>query len=490
VSAVVWPWQALGSGNHYDLVVIGAGSAGVWAAPFAARLGARVALVEKERIGGDCTNYGCVPSKALLKAAGVAWHLRTADRYGLDPVKAGSLNIDLGRIMAGVRQAIDRVYAFETPEALAQAGVDVFVGPARFEDPHTVAVGEDRRLCARHVLLCTGARPVIPRIPGLQEAQYWTYQTVWQQDRLPPRLLVIGSGPVGVELSQAFSRLGSQVTVFESADRPLPVADAEASAILRQVLEEEGVRFRCGADVQCVRKENSTVIVTDRGEDIEGEALLVAVGRRPALDGLDLERAGVKFFERGIDVDEHLRTTQKHIYACGDVIGSYQFTHYAAWQASIAVRTMLFPGSITGVRPHIPWAVFTDPEVAQCGLTESDARKRFTDREEVQVSRWELDHVDRAVTEQNLRGFIKVVHRPDGKVLGAQIVASRAGDIIQELALAVDQQLTLSDLASSIHVYPTYAIGIQQLAAEVRLESVARSRVMKLARGLASLRRF
>jgi len=470
--------------KQYDLVVIGAGSAGVWAAPFAARLGARVALVEKDRIGGDCTNYGCVPSKALLKAAGVAWHLRTADRFGQDPVE---LTVDLGRIMAVVRKAIDRAYALETPEVLAQAGVDVIQGAARFEDPHTVAVGAQTRMKARHVLVCTGAHPITPAIPGLDQTPHWNYQTVWQQDRLPDRLLVLGSGPVGTELTQAFTRFGSQVTVFERGDRPLRLADPEASAIVRQVFEDEGVQFRFGAKVEQVRSKNGTIVVTDRGDDIEGDALLVAVGRRPAVEGLDLERAGVRYSAHGIEVDEHLRTSQKHIYACGDVIGSFQFTHYAAWQASMAVRTMLFPGSSTGVRSHIPWTVFTDPEVAQCGLSEADARSRYPGREGVQVARWPLDHVDRAVTDQDLRGFIKVVHRRNGEILGAQIVATRAGEIIEEFALAIDQRIELGSLASSIHVYPTYATGVQQLAAEVRLESVARSRIVKWARRAARL---
>lgn len=205
------------------------------------------------------------------------------------------------------------------------------------------------------------------------------------------------------------------------------------------------------------------------------------------MEGLDLQRAGVEYSDSGIAVDEHLQTSQKHIYACGDVIGGFQFTHYAAWQASMAVRTMLFPGSTTCLRANVPWTVFTDPEVAQCGLTEAEARKHFRNVDEVRVARWNLDHVDRAVTNQDLCGFIKVVHRPDGEVLGAQIVAARAGEIVNELALAIDRGVKLGDLASSIHVYPTYAIGIQQLAAEVRLESVAGNRMVKLARGLLSL---
>jgi pyruvate/2-oxoglutarate dehydrogenase complex dihydrolipoamide dehydrogenase (E3) component len=290
-------------------------------------------------------------------------------------------------------------------------------------------------------------------------------------------------------LTQAFARFGSDVTVFERGDRPLRVADAEASAILRQILEGEGVHFRFGAKLERVREENGTVVVTDRRDDTDGDALLVAVGRRPAVAGLDLQRAGVKYSERGIEVDEHLQTSQKHIYACGDVIGSFQFTHYAAWQASMAVRSMLFPGSSTGVRSAVPWTVFTDPEVAQCGLSETDARKRFSNQREVRVARWQLDRVDRAVTDQDLNGLIKVVHRRNGEVLGAQIVAARAGEIIQEFALALDHRLKLSDLASSMHVYPTYATGVQQLAAEVRIDALAASRTVKWARSLANIGR-
>jgi len=472
--------------NEYDVVVVGAGSAGVWAAPLAARLGARVALVEKDRVGGDCTHLGCVPSKALLKAARVVWDMRTAGRFGVDPVQP---TIDLGRVMASVRQAIDRVYALETPDVLAAQGVDLVMGAARFDDPHTLIVGDRTRLRARHVLLCPGARAATAAIPGLEGTPHWTYETIWHQDRLPSRLLVVGSGPVGTELAQAFARLGSAVTIFERGERPLRVADPEASQVLRGVLEGEGVRFRFGAHVERVRQQGGSVVVSDRGEDVAGDALLMAVGRRPVVDGLDLERAGVAYSERGVQVDEHLRTSQKHIFACGDVIGSYQFTHYAAWQASIAIRGMLFPGGSTGVLQNVPWTVFTDPEIAQCGLDEAEARHYFKGADDVRVARWPIDHLDRAVTDQDLAGFIKVVHRPDGEVLGAQIVAARAGETIGELALAIDHRLKLGDLAGTIHVYPTYAVGVQQLAAEVRLRSLADSRVARVARGLSGLSR-
>jgi pyruvate/2-oxoglutarate dehydrogenase complex dihydrolipoamide dehydrogenase (E3) component len=434
----------------YDLVVIGAGSAGVWASQYAARLGARVALVEQLRIGGDCTHYGCVPSKALLKAAGVAWAVRSAAQFGLAaPGPAPEVNLE--RIMASVREAIERVYTLETPDSLGRTGVDVAMGAARFLDPHTLLVGQDTHVRARRVLVCTGARSTLPSIEGLENIDYWTYETIWNQTRLPRHLLVLGSGPVGTELSQAFARLGSRVTVFERGDRPLRIAD--------------------------------------RGEPVDGDALLVAVGRRPTVEGLNLERAGVKYSERGIQVNDQLRTTQDHIYACGDVIGGFQFTHYAAWQASVAVRNILFPGSSGGVRAHVPWTVFTDPEVAHCGLSELEARQRLPTSEPVRVVSWSLDHVDRAVTDRSFNGFIKVITRADGTIVGADIVSPRAGETVHEFALAMDHRLKLGELSSTMHVYPTYAVGVQQLAADERVRGVQQSRWIKLLRQVGRLGR-
>jgi pyruvate/2-oxoglutarate dehydrogenase complex dihydrolipoamide dehydrogenase (E3) component len=467
----------------YDIAIVGAGSAGVWAAPFAAQLGARVALIERERIGGDCTWTGCVPSKALLEAASVAWDMRTAHRFGLDAVNP---TVDLGRVMTSVQAAIDQIYAFETPAALESVGVDVYLGAARFHDPHTLLVGDETRVRARHVLLCTGARPSQPSIAGLDEVPYWTSETVWQQTRLPRHLLIIGGGPVGIELAQAFVRLGSDVTVFQRANRPLDVAEPEVSAIVQAVLEREGVRFRLGADVARAAYDGERIVLTDRGEDIEGDALLVAVGRQPTVDGLDLERAGVEFTDRGVQVDGQLRTSQRHIYACGDVLGTFQFTHYAAWQAAMAVRTILFPGSTSGVREHVPWSVFTSPEVAQCGLTEAAASERYSG-DQIRVARWPLERLDRAVTARDVSGFIKIVHRPNDEILGAQVVAGRAGEIINELALAIEHRIKLGDLAGVMHVYPTYGIGVQQLASSVRLTAARESRTVELARRIGRI---
>jgi pyruvate/2-oxoglutarate dehydrogenase complex dihydrolipoamide dehydrogenase (E3) component len=466
--------------DDYDLIVIGAGSAGLSGAPFAARLGARVALVERYLPGGDCLYTGCVPSKTLIKAARVAWEMRRAADYGLTPAQA---EVDLGRVMAHVQEVIQRVYQFENPEVVADEGVDLVLAPARFLDPHTISAGE-RRMRASYFLLCTGARASLPPVPGLAETPHETYESVFGMQQLPPRLLVLGAGPIGLELAQAFQRLGSQVTVFQRSKHILTFADPEISAALIEVLSDEGIQFRTGRQIERVASTPSGgVSVTAGGEIAEGDALLVAAGRQPNLEDLGLEQAGVECTPTGVPVDEHLRTNQKHIYACGDVIGSHQFTHYAAWQAYMAVRNAMLPGSTNGVRDHVPWTIFTDPEVARCGLTEQQARDKHGD--EVRIASWPLERVDRAQAEEDRRGFIKVIHKAGGEVLGAHIMASRAGEMIHEYVLAMEKDLNFGDLSGAIHVYPTYSTGNQQIAAVFRVNSLLESGPGKLVTGIA-----
>src|SRR5919197_1714708 len=466
--------------EEFDLIVIGAGSAGVSGAPFAARLGARVALVERYLPGGDCLYTGCVPSKTLIKTARVALEMRRAADYGLAPSRP---EVDLGRVMAHVQEVIQRVYRFEGPETLAAEGVDLVLAPARFRDPKSIVAGE-RRLRAGQFLLCTGARASVPPIPGLAETPHETYESVFRMQQLPGRLLVLGAGPIGLEMAQAFRRLGSQVTVFQRSQRILPFADPEISTPLLEVLTEERVRLRTGSRIERVAGTPwGGVSVTASGETIEGDALLVAAGRRPNVEELGLEQAGVDYSAEGVPVDEHLRTNQKHIYACGDLIGSHQFTHYAAWQAYLAVRNALLPGSSNGLRAQVPWTIFTDPEVARCGLTEQEAREKHGD--DVKICTWPLERVDRAQTDEDRRGLIKGGHRRDGEVLGAHIMAARAGEIIHEYVLAIEHGLKFGDLSGDIHVYPTYSTGNQQIAAVYRINSLLESRVGKLVTRLA-----
>lgn len=464
--------------HDYDLVIIGAGSGGLTAAGFAARLGAKVALVEKNRIGGDCTWTGCIPSKALLKAAKVAHEVRTASRFG---ISSNVSAVEMTSVRAYVQQAIQQVYQFESPEELRKQGIEVIQGTGRFVDAKTVAVGE-QLVRAKTFLLTTGARPRVPPIAGLNEVPFLTYEQIFENDHLPRSMIVVGGGPIGIEMTQAYQRLGAQVTVL--ADRLLPKDEPEAREVMQRVLEREGVRFVWGR-AKCARKEGDEIIVATEGDEIRGDLLLVASGRRPTVAGLDLEKAGVNYSEKGIPVDNQLRTNVKHIYAAGDVTGGYQFTHFAGWQAFQAVRNALLPGSASGLTDLVPWVTFTDPEVAHVGLTEEHARTKFG--ENVRVCRWEMSRTDRAICEDDRDGFIKVIAKKNGELLGATVVAGRAGEAITEFILAIKQNMKFSDLAGAIHPYPTYSTAVQQLAAERAIEGALAGASGKIIRGLSKV---
>jgi pyruvate/2-oxoglutarate dehydrogenase complex dihydrolipoamide dehydrogenase (E3) component len=464
-----------GSG-HYDLVVIGAGSGGLVGARFAAQLGAKVVLIERNRIGGDCTWTGCVPSKALIKAAKVAHEARTSARYG---VCTSTPTADMSAVREYVRGAMHAVYEFETPEALGGEKVEVILGASQFVDATTINVGA-RTVRSKAFLLTTGAHPFVPPLPGLNDTAFITYEQIFENDALPNRMIVLGGGPIGMEMAQAYQRLGSEVTVVTNS--VLPKEEAEVQSLMQSALEREGVRFVLEPSRSARRHGNTIFIITDNHE-LQGDLLLVAVGRKPNVNGLDLEKAGVKYSANGIPVDERLRTNVKHIYAAGDVTGGYQFTHYAGWQAFQAVRNALLPGTSVGVSNLVPWVTFTDPEVAHIGLNEAEAKSKYGDR--IRVRRWDLSKVDRAVCEHDSAGFFKIITRPDGTILGATIVAARAGETVGELIVAMNQGLKISDLAGVIHPYPTYSTAVQQMAAEISVEHLLSGTLGKLVRGLS-----
>ena len=467
--------------DSYDLLIIGAGSAGLTAAGFARQLGVRVALAEKGRVGGDCTWTGCLPSKTLLKVAKVARQMHTADRYGLRPSDPA---VDLGRVMAHVRRVVEEIYAEESPAALRADGIEVIPGAARFLDPHTLRVG-DSTLSARRVLIATGARPALPPVSGLAPLEPLTYETVWDLETLPRRMLVLGAGPVGCELGQAFRRLGSEVVLVDGAERLLPREEPEASQVVEDVFRAEGLEVLLGAQAEKAWRDDSGLHLAVGGRTVTADVLLVATGRRPNLAGLDLEKAGVAYTAAGIAVDEHLRTSQSHIYAAGDCTGGPQFTHYAAWQAFMATRNALLPGRAVGISTNVPWATFTDPEVAHVGLTEAEARRRYG--EDVATCDWPLTKVDRARTDGAGAGFVKLVHRKDGRLLGATMVAERAGEAIQEWVVALARGLKVGDLANVIHIYPTYATATVQAAAAVRIQQLLSGTSGAVIRGLSRL---
>ena len=462
----------------HDIVVIGGGSAGLTGARFAARLGARVALIEKNRLGGDCTWTGCVPSKALLRAAKAAHGVRKAGRFGID-VPAPS--VDMTRVRAHVMGAVGAVYEGERPEVLREEGIDVVLAPARFTGSHTLEAG-DRTLTARRFVVCTGARPSIPPIPGLADVPYLTHETIFENEHLPRHLIVLGAGVIGVELAQAYRRLGADVSMLAIAF--LPDADPDVRDFARGRLEEEGVRVLL-APIDSVEMDGSEYVVRCPDGVDRGDMMLVATGRRPNVDGLGLEAAGVDYSRQGITADRYLRTNVGHIYAAGDVLGGLQFTHLAGWQCFQAVRNALLPGRSPGTPRAIPSVIFLDPEIASVGLSEDEAKERHGD---VLVHRWPMSDLDRALTDGEPDGFVKVVARANGRILGASIVATRAGEMISEFVLAIDRGFGLSELATSVHAYPTWSSAVQQVASVEATDRFLASRLGRLALRLSGLR--
>lgn len=464
--------------EKYDLIIIGAGSGGLTAAEFAVKLGIRVALVEKDRIGGDCTWTGCVPSKALLKAAKVAHAARTAMQYG---IHTESPKTDMAGVKQYIHQVIADVYAHEEPETLIKQGIDVISGTARFIDSHTIDI-DGRTLYGKKFIIATGAHPVVPPIPGLSSTPYQTYLQLFDNDQLPERFIIIGAGPIGAEIAQAYQRLGSQVTLIDT--RLLPSEAPEVAEVMGQVFEVEGIHLVQGLVSEAGLKGNSIVVSVD-DQQYQGDLLLVAVGRRPNIASLGLKNADINSSPQGIEVNDFMQTSVNHIYAIGDCVkGNLQFTHVAGWQGVQAVRNAFLPlNSRAGSTTIVPWSIFTDPEVAHVGLTEVQAREAHGDK--VHISDWPMTHLDRAVAENDYVGFIKVVHLQNGKILGATIVAERAGELISEFAIAIQHNLKLIDIANVIHPYPTYAVGTMQLAGEAAVASLMNGTLGKVMQGLA-----
>ncbi|TFH48091.1 MAG: FAD-binding protein [Lysobacterales bacterium] len=469
--------------KEYDIAIIGAGSAGLTAAAFAVQIGARVVLADKQRTGGDCTWSGCVPSKTLLKTAKVAQEIRSASRYGLEASKPV---VDLKTVMAHVRTVVDEIAQEESPEALQAQGIDVFLGGARFLDANTLSVGE-AMLSARHILICTGARPSIPPIAGLADIPFLTYETVWGMGALPHRLLVVGAGPIGCEMAQAFRRLGAEVILLASHDVLLPRDEPAASRVLGKVLAAEGIDIRYQVRAERVWQDAQGIHVVAGGAECRGDALLLATGRQPVVEGLDLEKAGVAYSTKGIQVNKYLRTNKRHIYAAGDCTGGPQFTHYAGRQAFMAVRNALIPGVSRGIVDHVPWTTFTDPEVAHVGLGEAQARAMYGD--DVQTCNWPMAKVDRARAEGATAGFLRLVHRKDGTLLGATIVAAHAGEMISEWIVGLERGLKVGEIGNTIHVYPTYSTASSQATAAISVQRLLSGSSGKIIRSVVHLMR-
>ena len=436
-----------------DICVIGAGSGGLSVAAGAVQLGARVVLVEAHRMGGDCLNTGCVPSKALLAAAHRAAAMRSAGRFGIDAVEPvvrfDAVNDHVGGVIAAIAP-------HDSVERFTRLGCTVIEARARFVGPQEVEAG-DARVHARRFVLATGSRAAVPPIPGLADTPFFTNETIFANRVRPAHLIVIGAGPIGCEMAQAHRRLGAAVTVLDQAGL-LPKDDPELVAVVRASLEADGVAFRLGVKVARVEREGDGIAVTieENGvaQRIAGSHLLVAAGRRPNVEDIGLEAAGIATSKAGVVVDARLRTTNRKVYAIGDVAGSYQFTHLANHHAGIVIRNALFRLPAKVETAALPWVTFTDPELAQVGLSEAAARAQDPS---VVVSRFTFAENDRAQAERATAGFIKVMSTRRGKVLGASIVGVHAGELIQPWVLAIKAGIKLNAMASMIAPYPTLA---------------------------------
>ncbi len=456
-------WQNPEPAPRYNLVVIGAGTAGLVTAAGAAGLGAKVALVERELMGGDCLNVGCVPSKGIIRAARAAAGVRHAGEFGVC-VPDGTC-VDFPAVMQRMRRLRAGISHHDSAARFTDLGVDVFLGDARFSGPDTVEVA-GKTLRFKRAAITTGARAADLPIPGLSEAGVLTNETIFSLTELPSRLAVIGAGPIGSEMAQTFARFGAQVTLIEQAGHILSREDADAARIVQQALTRDGVDIRLESKTVRLARDGEQRVVhcetEGRQDEIRADQVLVGIGRQPNVDGLDLERVGVEYDPRsGVTVNDRLQTTNPRIFAAGDICSRYKFTHAADFMARIVIQNALFMGRRKVSALTIPWCTYTSPELAHVGLTERDAAEGGV---EIDTFQQEMNGVDRAILDGETEGFVKIhVRKGSDTIVGATIVAENAGDMIGAISIAMTNGLGLGKIANSIHPYPTQAEAIRKV---------------------------
>lgn len=465
-----------------DICVIGAGSGGLSVAAGAQQMGADTVLLEKHKMGGDCLNYGCVPSKALLAAGHAARHVRDAGRFGID---AGAPQVNAGRVFAHVHGAIAAIAPNDSVERFTALGVKVIEAEGRFVDAKTVEAG-GARISARRFVIATGSTAFVPPIPGLDDVPYYTNETVFYADRLPEHLIVIGGGPIGIELAQAHRHLGCRVTVLELFS-VMPKDDPELVDVVRRKLDADGIDICEGVQIVRVTKDDDGIaVVLDAGgkeEKIAGSHLLVATGRRANVSSLNLEAAGVTYSDKGIEIDARLRTSNKKIFAIGDVAGGLQFTHVAGYHAGIVIKNALFRLPAKADHRCVPWVTYTSPELAQVGLTEVEARKKHGN--DIRILRWPFHENDRAQAEGETDGLVKAVATKKGVILGCGIAGPHAGELIQTWVLAMSQKIKIGGLATMISPYPTRGEVSKRAAGSFYTSSLFSEKTRKIVRFLA-----
>lgn len=451
--------------SRYNLVVVGAGTAGLVSAAGAAGLGAKVALVERHLMGGDCLNVGCVPSKTIIRSGRALADVRDARRFGVEV--PGEPSVDFAAVMERVRRIRAQIAPHDSAARFRdEYGVDIFLGEGRFAGPETVAVG-DARLRFQRAVIATGARAVVPAVPGLAEAGFFTNETIFNLTEQPRRLAVLGGGPIGCELAQTFARLGSEVTIIQQGEHFLPREDADAVAILGAAFTRDGVDVRLKTTLKRVETKGTIKLLhletEGRRTTIEADAILVGVGRAPNIEGLELETAGVRWGRHGVEVDDFFRTANPRIFAAGDVCSPFKFTHAADFMARAVIQNAFFgfAGKKRASRLTIPWCTYTDPEVAHVGMYEREAAAKG-----IEISTFQVDmaDVDRAIAEGEDEGFVKIhVKKGSDQIVGATIVARHAGEMISEVTTAMIGKIGLGMLASVIHPYPTQAEAIRKV---------------------------
>lgn len=466
----------------YDLIVIGGGGAGIVSSLLAKGFGKKVALIEKRTLGGECTRYGCVPSKALIKSANLYHYAKEAGRMNMGFTAQSEVLLDSTHAMAHVRDVVNGVYEGERPEVFEAKGINVIIGSPFFKDNHHIEIN-GKVLSAKRFVLCTGSSAFIPPIEGIHAIPYLTNEGIFDLEELPQSMIVLGGGPIGTELAQALNRLGVAITIVEMGDRILVREERELGDMLAEKIVAEGIRILTGTKAVRFSQEDGDIVlaVEDREKKtafIRAQSVLVAVGRKTNTDGLDLENAGVEYSAKGIKVDDTLRTTALNIYACGDVAGPYQFSHMAEYQARIATQNALLPITKHANYEHYIWCMFTDPELAHAGLTEDEARQVHGDK--IKVYKWAYKDTDRGKTDGDDMGMSKIICDEKDRVLGAHILGSRAGDLIHEIQVIKTLGIPFYKLDSVIHIYPTFSDVIKQPAKLCYIDKLKRNPLLRI----------
>jgi pyruvate/2-oxoglutarate dehydrogenase complex dihydrolipoamide dehydrogenase (E3) component len=463
----------------FDVVVIGGGAGGFTAAKTAVGFGKKTAIIERKKLGGECTHTGCIPSKALIKVAKIAKHIKDCKNFGLS--LEGQNNLHTTKVMEHVRKVVDEVYQTHTPEIFESMGIKIFMGNPRFIDNHSVEIAE-QKITAKKFILCTGSSPKVPNLDGLEKVNYLTNETIFNMEKIPDSMTIIGGGPIAIEMCQAFQRLGCKVTVLVRS-KILPKEDVELVEILKNKLTFERINFIFGMQiVKFYNQENGSItteIKTKDGkiENITSDTLFVATGRKPNLEGLNLENAKVMYNDKGVQVNNFLQTTAENIYACGDIVAPYQFSHISEYEAVKAVMNALLPIKQKPNYSNIIWVTFTDPEFAHLGMTLEQAKQIYGDK--VKVGQFDYQNLDRARSDVSTIGTAKFIYLANGKLLGAHILGNRAGEIIHSAQILKTLNISFYNISKVIHAYPTYADITRQAGKKAYIEKLLANPIAK-----------